>query len=88
MGDGVRDGVAVRGANGERFQDEQIERALQQLSLHRCVSSFGHVSRRLSTQETMSSRKKIHTGSDLVSCTIVLISLTSTDQDNRARNKI
>ena len=41
--DGVRDGVAVRRPEDEGSQDEQIERALQQLSLHRRVGALRHV---------------------------------------------
>ena len=44
--DGVGDGVAVRRPERQRFQDQQIERALEQLALHRRVSAFRHRSRR------------------------------------------
>src|SRR5262245_52364276 len=41
--DGVRDRVAVGRSEHERAQDQQIERSLQQLSLHRRASAFRHL---------------------------------------------
>jgi hypothetical protein len=40
--DGVRDGMAVRGADGERLQNQQVERPLEQFALNGRVSAFGH----------------------------------------------
>jgi hypothetical protein len=34
--------MAVRRAERKRLQNQQVERALEQLTLHRRVSSFGH----------------------------------------------
>src|SRR5688572_17370251 len=42
MSDGVRDRVAVRGADGERLQDEHVERPLEELALHRWITSLRH----------------------------------------------
>ena len=46
LGDGVGDGVAVRGAEHERLEDQQIERALEHLSLQRLASAPRHRSTR------------------------------------------
>ena len=35
--------MAVRRADGEGLEDEEIERALQEFPLHRLVSTFRHV---------------------------------------------
>jgi hypothetical protein len=40
--DGVGNRVAVRGAGGQRAEDEQVERALQQLAFDRRLSSSRH----------------------------------------------
>jgi hypothetical protein len=47
--DGVRDRMAVRGRNGDSLQDQQIERALQQVALQGRRSAFRHETTRLST---------------------------------------
>ena len=40
--DGVGDRVPVRRAKRERFEYQQVERSLEQLSLHRHIPSFRH----------------------------------------------
>jgi hypothetical protein len=40
--DHVRDGVPVRGAESERLEDQEIERALEKLALERRVALLRH----------------------------------------------
>ena len=40
--DGVRDGMAVGGAEEEGLQDEKVQGSLQQLALERCGATCGH----------------------------------------------
>ena len=40
--DGVGDGVAVRGADRQRLEDQQVERPLEQFALNRRISAFRH----------------------------------------------
>jgi hypothetical protein len=40
--DHVRDGVAVRGTEGERLEDEEVERPLEELALERRVALLRH----------------------------------------------
>src|SRR5206468_10445920 len=53
--DGVRDRVPVRGAEGQGFQDQQVERPLEHFALNRLISAFRHSVASYSTRSSTGS---------------------------------